>query len=197
MKQMMIMTLAGVLLAPGLMAEDGPDREKKHRRGGEFHEKMLEKFDADGDGKLNESERAEAKKAHEARREEMKARHEAMKEKFDTDGDGKLSKEERDAAFEAQLSSGNIPPEMMERLDRNGDGTISDDEKAAAREHHQKRREKMKERREKMLAKCDTNGDGEVSEEERKACREKMRGERGGKGRPPRGGGEGAGPEAL
>ena len=45
---------------------------------------MLEKFDADKDGKLNDDEKA-------AMREEVKKK---MLEKFDKDGDGKLNEEE-------------------------------------------------------------------------------------------------------
>ena len=54
-------------------------------------EEILKKFDKDGDGKLNDEEKAAAKAAG-------KAAHEAeMLKKFDKDGDGKLSDEEKAA----------------------------------------------------------------------------------------------------
>ena len=60
---------------------------------------LMKKFDKDGDGKLNEEERAEARKTMEARRQE------ALK-KFDKDGDGKLNEEERKAAIAARPKPG-------------------------------------------------------------------------------------------
>jgi len=66
-----------------------------NQRHPEMHKKILEKFDKDGDGKLNEEERAAAKAA-------FQEKHPDAKEKvlayFDKDGDGKLNEEERAAA---------------------------------------------------------------------------------------------------
>ena len=59
----------------------------------------MKKFDKDGDGKLSEDERAELRKAMDARRKEFMA-------KFDKDGDGKLNEEERKAAMAARPKSG-------------------------------------------------------------------------------------------
>lgn len=78
---------------------------------------ILEKFDADKDGKLNAEER---KAAGEARKAEML-------KKFDKDGDGKLNEAERKAAGEARRA------EFMKKFDKDGDGKLSDDEKAAMR----------------------------------------------------------------
>ena len=189
MNKIIISTLALTLLAaPALIAKEGGQKDRGPKRGGDFHKEMMAKFDKDGDGKLSEDERAEAKAAHEARREEMKARHEEMKKKFDADGDGKLSPEERKAAFEAQLASGDLPPHMMKRIDTDGDGTVSDAEREAVRAQHEERRARMEERRAQIMDKCDKDGDGELSEEERKACKELMRRDRGGdrEGKPGR-----------
>jgi Ca2+-binding EF-hand superfamily protein len=57
---------------------------------------ILERFDKDGDGKLNGEELAAAKKANSGRRERPK-KADILKE-FDKDGDGKLNEEERAAA---------------------------------------------------------------------------------------------------
>lgn len=73
-----------------------------------LHDRVLEDFDADGDGELSDEEREAARDAIEAEREERLAEHEArkaeMEEKpeglppflqdYDVDGDGELSDEE-------------------------------------------------------------------------------------------------------
>jgi Ca2+-binding EF-hand superfamily protein len=61
----------------------------------------LEKYDADGDGKLNEEEKAKRQadinaKAAQTRKENL--------DKYDVDGDGKLSKEEREAKKAAEAA---------------------------------------------------------------------------------------------
>lgn len=76
----------------------GADEEKKpekgRRGGGPGREEFMKKMDKDGDGKLSDEEKAEGKKAMEARHEEMKAK---MLEKYDKDSDGKLSDDEKSA----------------------------------------------------------------------------------------------------
>ncbi len=75
------------------------------RRGG----KRMARFDKNGDGQLDASEKAAA-------------RAEMMK-RFDTDGDGQVSDQEKQA----------VRARMMQRFDSNGDGQLSDQEKQAAR----------------------------------------------------------------
>jgi hypothetical protein len=94
-----IRTLALATLAAlgtAAWAGDAPARDGKHPQ---LRAKLLEKFDADHDGKLDESERAAAKaalKEHRGEhRGELKAR---LLEKFDADHDGKLDESERAAA---------------------------------------------------------------------------------------------------
>ncbi|MCF6311006.1 MAG: hypothetical protein L3J39_01000 [Verrucomicrobiales bacterium] len=98
-----------------LLAEKKDKGEKKERPSREeMHKKMLEKFDADGDGKLNEAER---KKAHEA----MKKRGAERFAKADKNGDGKLSQDE-------------VPEKAWKRMskaDKDGDGAVSKEEMAA------------------------------------------------------------------
>ena len=62
-------------------------------------EKMLKKFDADGDGKLNAEEKAEVLK-------KMNARKKEMVSAFDKDGDGKLNEEERKTAMASRSKNG-------------------------------------------------------------------------------------------
>ena len=77
-----------ILIAGGATAQPEPDRPGG-RRGGpgmnpEMRKKILEEFDKDGDGKLNEEERKAAREAAKARMEERRAK---FIEKWDTDGD--------------------------------------------------------------------------------------------------------------
>ena len=73
-------------------------------------------IDKDGDGKLNEEERADARKAMEARRKEVM-------EKFDKDGDGKLNPEERRAAMASRPKPGEgKKPEAKNKKPEDGKG---------------------------------------------------------------------------
>jgi len=104
-----IAALAIPVLAQAEEGSKGCDKKRAH---------MIEKFDADGDGKLSEEEREAAKVAKAERKaafiakhdsngdgeldeDEKKAAKEAFMATYDTDSDGKLSKEERKAAHEA------------------------------------------------------------------------------------------------
>jgi Ca2+-binding EF-hand superfamily protein len=64
--------------------------------GNETPAAILEEFDKDGDGKLNDEEMAAAKKAQSGKRERVK-KSDVIKE-FDKDGDGKLNEAEKAAA---------------------------------------------------------------------------------------------------
>ena len=79
----MVLALFGGLVAK---AEDAPDGKKK-----KLEEFMLKKYDKNGDGKLDDEEKAAMKKDRE---EQVK--------KYDKNGDGKLDEEER-AAMRADL----------------------------------------------------------------------------------------------
>src|SRR5262245_31461203 len=90
-------------LAVPAAAQDGSNEQAKPEgrrphRGMEFRKKILERFDANKDGQLDEAERKAAREAFEQRRGEFKAK--AM-EKFDANQDGRLDENERQAAKEA------------------------------------------------------------------------------------------------
>jgi len=106
------------LIAP-IRAEDAA---KPGAEGGkpspEVMQKLLEKFDADGDGKLNAEEGAAAKQAMAERRGEGgggdgKAE---MFKRFDKDGDGKLNADEGKAAREAMEQ--HRKEEMLKRFEQ-------------------------------------------------------------------------------
>jgi hypothetical protein len=86
---------------------------------GQGHAKMVQKFDANGDGQLDDAERAQMKQAFEEKRAARKA--EALA-KFDANRDGQLDAGEKLAMRDARLT------ERFTKLDANGDGKISLDE---------------------------------------------------------------------
>ena len=99
MKKILIF-LSAIGLSIGLYAKPEKDGKKPGSfEGRPSREEIIKKFDKDGDGKLSDEEKAEARKAMEARRKEMIG-------KFDKDGDGKLNEEERKAAMAARPRPG-------------------------------------------------------------------------------------------
>lgn len=84
----------------------------------EARQKILQRFDKNGNGQLDPDEREAAREAMHKRREQGGGdspggpgvqdpeRRKKMLEKFDTDGDGKLSETERAAAKEARAKRG-------------------------------------------------------------------------------------------
>ena len=80
---------------------------------------LLQKFDKNGDGKLDDAERAEMKAAFAAKRAEHKKE---MLAKFDTNKDGVLDAGEKAAMRDAVVT------ERFQAMDKNGDGKLSLDE---------------------------------------------------------------------
>ena len=80
---------------------EGERRGQGQRRGGprQVPKEILEKFDKNGDGKLDEDERKAAQRARRA---------EFIK-KYDKDGDGELNEEERKAAMKDRRGRGGRP----------------------------------------------------------------------------------------
>jgi Ca2+-binding EF-hand superfamily protein len=147
----------------------------------EARERVLEQFDADGDGQLNEAERQAARAGFEARRAEKRAE---LLERFDADGDGELNETERAAARE-EIGPGlkerfggrhgrhhggrdgerheAFRRHMLERFDTDGDGTLSEAERAEARAFAQQKKAELVEQ-------FDADGDGRLTGEERRAA---------------------------
>ena len=71
--------------------------------------KRMARFDKNGDGQLDDGEKAAARQQ--------------MIQRFDTDGDGQVSQQERQA----------VRAQMLQRFDSNGDGQLSQQERQAAR----------------------------------------------------------------
>ncbi|MDD2599603.1 MAG: EF-hand domain-containing protein [Kiritimatiellae bacterium] len=179
-----LVALASVTLAqekkefPARERKAPPNREEMRER------MMLRRFDKDGDGKLNEEEKA----AMENEKKELMA-------KFDKDGDGVLNAEERKAMMEerrkamgdregedkregAGMREGaagqglrqrpEFAPEarekMLKKFDKDGDGKLSDEERKA-----------MMDERKAMMEKFDADGDGKLNEEERAKLMEHLK----------------------
>lgn len=79
----------------------------------------IQRFDDNGDGKLDDAERAQKKAAFAAKRAE---RHQEMLAKYDTNQDGALDDTERKAMRDRKLA------ERFQAMDNNGDGQLSLDE---------------------------------------------------------------------
>lgn len=134
--------LAAALLVPSLVAAD-PMRGDRRAR-------ILERFDANRDGQLDDQERGALMAAKAQRRAQMKQR-------FDTNGDGTLDRQEKrqartamraqkmqrraermqrlvdrfDRDRDGNLGPGEVPPRAMQKLkklDRDGDGWVRPNE---------------------------------------------------------------------
>ncbi len=145
---------------------------------------MERRYDADGDGQLNEQETA-AMEAARAEREQRLARYREQAEQrrrqrvaeYDTDGDGQLNDEERRAMVEQMRRR-----YMLRRYDADRDGQLDAEEQAAMEAARARREQRMAEyrrraadRRRELEAEYDADGDGELNDDERTAMREGLR----------------------
>ncbi len=113
--------------------------------GGNFRERIMGEHDKNGDGELDEEERAAMRDAWQKRMEEWQQKREL--DRYDKDGDGQLNDAEQAEADKAR----------------------------AEREERMKAwRERMAQRRAEWTKQWDADGDGELNEEERAAMREGM-----------------------
>jgi Ca2+-binding EF-hand superfamily protein len=136
-----------------------------------FERRMLQEFDADGDGVLNEAEK-------DAALEDMRRRQrERMLDRFDTDGDGELSQEERAAMREGGRGrfGQRIEDWKLRDFDSDGDGELSEEENEALKGFQERLGQLGKHL---DLRFNDLDGDGEVTREERLEVGKQWRGQR-------------------
>jgi Ca2+-binding EF-hand superfamily protein len=155
------------------VAPDAPSGapDKQERRA-----ERIAQFDANGDGKLDDSEREQMREARQADRE---ARRAEMMAEHDQNGDGQLDDTEREAMRQARVQG------MFDQIDANGDGKVDPSELAAREAENAGRRRRGP--RPIDFAAADTNKDGVLSSEELGAAMPK-RERRGRRGGPPPGG---------
>ena len=109
-----------------------PEKEGKKPGGPEgrpSREEIIKKFDKDGDGKLNDEEKAEIRKKMAERSGGGRKLPPFLMKKFDKDGDGELNDEEK---AEARKTMEARRKEMIEKFDKDGDGKLNDEERKAA-----------------------------------------------------------------
>lgn len=119
-------------------------------------EELLKRYDRNGDGKLDDDERADAKDAmmkEQSERQRLRAAampggaeafRTRMIELFDANKDGRLDDDERAAAqkFAAERGfspNGELREDVIKRFDRNANGRIDDDERPALQEYVRER----------------------------------------------------------
>ena len=125
---------------------------------GAFKEKLMDRFDLNDDGELDQSEKQAARGSILAKgmRENPGRVAQAMK-RADTDGDGKLSVDEREAAR----------ANRQEKI-----ASLSDDQKEAARAKiAQKKLAQNPDRAAKIVERFDANDDGKLDQGEREAAK--------------------------
>ncbi len=163
---------------------------------GEMHKKMLEQFDTNKDGQLDDNEKSSMKESFEAKKAEMKQK---FMEKFDANKDGQLDDEEKKAMREAaEARRGEMGGRGPRGPKGHGMGHGKRGPHGMGRGGHgHGPRGGMDEHRKRFMEKFDTNKDGQLDDEEKKAMREAAearRGEMGGRGpRGPKGHGMGPG----
>ncbi|MEM9445770.1 MAG: hypothetical protein AAGA18_10510 [Verrucomicrobiota bacterium] len=115
----------------------GDHREK-------IREKMLERFDENGDRQLDEKEKANAKEFRKQQSIAGKGRkgkgpmhgkmRQRMLEQYDENNDGELDESEKE----------NLKLDMLAKWDKDGDGELSEEEKGARREEFKKQIEEYR-----------------------------------------------------
>ncbi|MDI1248839.1 MAG: EF-hand domain-containing protein [Lacunisphaera sp.] len=161
---------------PDAAKPDGSGQLEKRRQ------EMLRRFDVNGDGKLDEAEKAAMK---EARKKPAAVRGSGdigslggsaepaglgggdrylreMMKRYDKDGDGKLDETELAELIKNRNAAGPGAPgarlreQMVKLFDKDGDGQLNPDERAAAEQF-----------RADQVKRYDKNGDGQLDAEER------------------------------
>ena len=148
--------------------KDNDDRPERAEPDDDVRQRMLDRFDADGDGTISPEERQEAFRA---------MRERAMRdtaERADTDGDGKVSDEERAEMRREQAGPWKeaLDEWVKADFDADGDGELNEEETASRKAFEKRLQDFGKEMR---LRFDDRDGDGKISDEERQAAREQNR----------------------
>ncbi len=154
-----------------------PAETPKAKKGKPRDEAIIKRFDRDGDGKLNDEEKAEAKEQMGQEKGGKAANGAQMREellkRFDNDNDGKLNEAESSAAVDALSGR----PRFSKQYDTNSDGKIDDAEKAHAKNQLMAmpapgagKGAKADAVRAQMVKRFDKDGDGVLNDAEKAAA---------------------------
>lgn len=181
-----MMATASIFILPALASAD----EKGEVNPEAIKKKLLERFDLNGDGNVDEGEKAKA--AEQMKRDLAGGKiPDEMKAMLDRNGDGKVDPQEmafaREMAarfqgkgggqpqfgaeggiggFEGGAPSGfngGIPPEVLKKFDKNKDGELDEKEQKAAMAALGPKKSRSQQLKEKL----DLNGDGKITKDER------------------------------
>ena len=138
------------------------------------NQRMMQRFDTDGDGQLSDEERQAMQQRRRGQGERWEqGRQEWNLRLFDEDGDGQLVEGEQQQAGEFNGRVEELMRKFRERsMDIDGDGQISEEERDATRQQWRRAGLQMMAR---SVRHMDSDGDGQVSIEEREAFGERMR----------------------
>lgn len=162
-----LLLTAALLAVPAFAQNEMDPTETKPAGGGKMkknHQEIIQKYDKNGDGRLDEDEKAAA---HAMSRKEGAGEGEGRKQmlkRFDKDGDGQLNEAERAEAKKAREmlekngGGGKFREQVLKKFDKDGDGQLNDTERAEA--------EKF---RAEQLKKFDADGDGQLNDTEKEA----------------------------
>jgi Ca2+-binding EF-hand superfamily protein len=108
------------------------------------YEEILKRYDTNGDGRLDDAEKAEAKlgrfSASSEKTEKARGLLRDRARQFDKNNDGKLDAAERAGMERTMRARFEASPRALKRADTDGDGKLSDAEWAAVKEAMKKRR---------------------------------------------------------
>lgn len=137
-------------------------RRQNAERKAAFHQRVLEKYDADKDGMLNEEEMAAWQAA------QQKAYRDCLLEQYDTNKDGTLDEQEKAAMLAKGKPAGEAEGELG--VETSFHALVLADTPEEARERMAELRRKHEEdnaaRRRRVLDKYDVDKDGKLNEEE-------------------------------
>jgi len=167
-------------MEPGEGAQ-GDWGERYRQRQEEQRKQLLEKYDANGNGEIDEDEREKMRDDWRKRAEDQRRQWELQR--YDANKNGQLDEEElaKKAADQAErekrMAEWRVQAEerrkkWLAEWDTDGDGELSDDERKAMQDSYRRRAEDA---RQEYLKKWDTDGNGELSDEERQASRDEYR----------------------
>jgi Ca2+-binding EF-hand superfamily protein len=137
---------------------------------------LLQKFDKNGDGKLDDSERAAMRAAVKERQAKLEQKKAQLLKEFDKNGDGKLEPSERAAArsaVKARRTPSAEKPQSAQEIHQKIRDLQSQIKTEEVKLHklNQESKQLRQERRAAVLKKFDKNGDGKLDETERAAMR--------------------------